>query len=97
MQPAETVTVQSQKKQECSLAIASIICGGLSFIFGFLTAIPAVICGHMALGDIKRNPDKYDTSARTLAIVGTVLGYFWIALTLLFILAIVFIAIAASV
>jgi len=87
MDSTNEVVTQYQKKQECSLAIVSIICGGLTFIFGFLTIIPAIICGHMALGDIKRNPDKYNSSAKTLAIVG-VLGYFSIVLTLLIILAI---------
>jgi len=88
-QPTQT------KKQECTLAIASVICGGLSFFFGIFTAIPAVICGHMALSELKRNPGKYDSSAKTMSVVGLVLGYVFIGITVLGILVFVVIFVVA--
>jgi len=62
------------------LAIASLIMGilgvlGLLACFGGVVGIPAVICGHMALGRIKRSGQ----GGRGLAIVGLVLGYLAIA------------------
>ncbi len=88
-QPAQT------KKEECTLALASVICGGLSFFFGIFTAIPAVICGHMALNELKRNPGKFDSSAKTMSVVGLVLGYVFIGITVLAILVFVVIVVAA--
>ncbi len=85
-----------QKKEESSLAIASVICGGLSLFFGLFTAIPAVICGHMALSDYKRNPGKYDSSAKSMSVAGIVLGYVFIGITVLMILAFVMIFVVAA-
>jgi len=84
------------KKEECGLAIASVICGGLSFFFGMFTALPAVICGHMALADFKRNPGKYDNSAKTMSIIGLVLGYVFIGLSVLAVLVFIMIFVVAA-
>jgi len=54
------------------MAIASLICG-LAFGIG---AIPAVILGHLAHGQIKRNGER----GEGLAIAGLVLGYLAIGL-----------------
>lgn len=64
----------NQIKQETSaLAIISLIFGVLTFIcLGFLGAIPAIICGHIALSKIKRSDSL---SGRGLAMSGTILGY----------------------
>lgn len=56
------------------LAIVSIVCGGLGFMTG-LSAIAAIITGHMALSQIKRTGED----GRGLAIAGLAMGY---ALTL---------------
>ncbi|MFO8012330.1 MAG: DUF4190 domain-containing protein [Phycisphaerae bacterium] len=65
------------------LAIASLILGILSMVcLGLLAGIPAVICGHMALGRIKQSGQ----GGRGLAIVGLVLGYISIVATIIFIL-----------
>ena len=64
----------NQIKQETSaLAIVSLVFGILTFIcLGFLGAIPAIICGHIALSKIKRSNFL---SGRGLAMSGTILGY----------------------
>jgi Domain of unknown function (DUF4190)/Domain of unknown function (DUF1707) len=56
------------------LAIASLICG-LTFGIG---AVPAVILGHVAHGQIRRNGER----GEGLAIAGLVLGYLGIGLWL---------------
>jgi len=91
----QTATPAAPVKQTCGLALASLICGGMSLFFGFFTALPAVICGHMALGDLRRNPDKYESSARGMAIAGLIIGYIFLVITVVFVLFFVF-AIAAS-
>ena len=58
------------------LAIASLILGLLSFCPNLLTAISAVICGHLALERIKRSEGIL--SGRGMAIAGLALGYFGI-------------------
>jgi len=96
VEKVEPVQPAPANKEECSLAIASVVCGGLSFFFGLFTAIPAVICGHKALNDINRNPDKYDSSSRTMSVVGLVLGYVFIGFSALFILVLMVILFAAA-
>lgn len=55
------------------LAIWSLVMGVLSIVCcGIFLSVPAVICGHMALGNINRNPAL---GGRGLAIAGLVLGY----------------------
>jgi len=55
------------------LAIWSLILGLLTFLFSIFTAIPAVICGHLALGKIKKSGGAL--SGRGMAIAGLVIGY----------------------
>ena len=60
-----------------SLAIASMVLGVAEFFTGGLTAIPAVICGHVARRQMKQTAQRGDG----LATSGLVLGYmaiiFW--------------------
>jgi hypothetical protein len=60
-----------------SLAIASMVLGVAEFFTAGLTAIPAVICGHIARRQMKQTPQRGDG----LATSGLVLGYmaiiFW--------------------
>lgn len=74
------------KKQTPGIAIASLVCGILSWVcVGLLAAIPAVITGHMALGRIKRSAGTL--AGRGMAIAGLILGYTSIvAMTVLLIL-----------
>lgn len=64
------------------LAVASLICGiaGVVLIWAIipvLASIAAVITGHMALGQIKRQPG---IGGRGLAIAGLILGYAVVAI-----------------
>jgi hypothetical protein len=78
-------------QQSNGLATASLVLGCLIFIFGFLTGIPAVITGHMALGRISQNPML---GGKGMAIAGLILGYLSIVGTICLVGA--FIAAAAN-
>lgn len=69
--------VPSGPPETSGLAITSLVLGILGFIGG-LTAIPAVICGHIACSNIKGSQGTQ--KGRGLAITGLVLGYMMIAL-----------------
>ncbi|RDV43302.1 DUF4190 domain-containing protein [Leifsonia sp. ku-ls] len=65
----------------------------ISLVGAFVFPLAGVICGHIALGQIKRTGE----SGRGLAIAGLVIGYVYLAFIVLFvILAIVAGVIAAS-
>jgi Tfp pilus assembly protein PilE len=67
-------------------AICSLVFGILSFLcFGFLTGIPAVICGHVARSNIRKSQGALAGSGMALA--GLILGYIGIVVTTLGILA----------
>jgi len=53
------------------LAIASLACGLALFVFGPLTAIPAIVFGHMARYQIKRTGEQ----GAGLALAGLILGW----------------------
>ena len=73
-----------QASLDKSLAIASVVCGGLSFVcFGMLLGIPAIITGVMARNRIKQDPTRYTGAG--LAMAGMVLGGISTALSLLWI------------
>jgi len=59
------------------LAITSLVLGVCGLIL-FITAIPAVICGHIACSNIKNS--KGAQKGRGLAIAGLVLGYIIVAI-----------------
>lgn len=68
-------------------SVACLILGIVSLVtchFGILFAIPGVICGHVALGEIKRSGGRQD--GRSLTVVGLVLNYIWLGLVLLLLL-----------
>ncbi|MGJ8634300.1 MAG: DUF4190 domain-containing protein [Luteolibacter sp.] len=74
--PHDTPMIPSHAQpQSCGLALTSMILGICGFLCG-LTAIPAVICGHLALGQIKRSHGMM--SGRGFAIAGLVTGYLMI-------------------
>ena len=67
-----------------SLAIWSLVLGILSLIcFTIFAGIPAVICGHKALSQIKRSGGAI--SGQGVAIAGLITGYIGIAWAILFI------------
>jgi hypothetical protein len=54
-----------------SFSIAAVIAGAL-FPLSFFSSIPAIVFGHFALDEIKKNPGR---TGRGLALVGLGLGY----------------------
>ncbi len=64
---AETLTGLS------SFSVAAVIAGCL-FPLSFFTSVPAIVFGHCALDEIKKNPGR---TGRGMAIFGLVLGYFF--------------------
>jgi predicted acyltransferase len=62
------------------LGIASMVLGILGWIY-LIPAILAVIFGHIAIKQIKREPVKY-SGGGGMATAGLVLGYIWIGLFL---------------
>lgn len=64
-------------------SIASLVCGIISLFmcyFGIIAAIPAVICGHLALKQI--NESAVPMGGRGMAIAGLITGYISVAITL---------------
>jgi hypothetical protein len=70
-------------------ALASLICGLCSIVMmmtclaGLLAAVPAVICGHLALKQIAEA--QWPMAGRGMAITGLITGYLSIVATLLFV------------
>jgi hypothetical protein len=62
-------------------AIASLVLGIVAMVtcyFGFLFAVPGVICGHIAMGKIKASGNRFE--GKGLALAGLILSYVWIGL-----------------
>ncbi len=66
------------------LALASIILAIASPFFCGLTALPAIVLGHLALPRIRREPERY--SGYPLAVAALVAGYAVVALTVVLVL-----------
>jgi hypothetical protein len=70
------------------MAIASMVCGIVSILMlfgcfiGIIAAVPAVICGHIALKQIREY--MLPMGGRGMAIAGLVTGYITIGITLVF-------------
>ena len=76
-QPSPTPTVPTKTS---GLAVASLVLGILGLCS--IGAIMAVVFGHVAINEIKRSNGSL--TGRGMAIAGLILGYFWLALVLLF-------------
>ena len=77
------------------LAITSFVLGLLSLVcFGFLTGIPAIICGHLAHSRARRAPGQYGGAGFALA--GLILGYVGLVLSLAILPAILLPALAQA-
>lgn len=69
------------------IAITALILGISSVaLFGPFTAIPAIICGHLALGQIKKSQTR---RGRGMALTGLIAGY---AVVLFYVLFITYLA-----
>ena len=82
-QPPPGVTMPPRTN---GLAVASLICGISQFVgFWLLASVPAVICGHMARRRIRLTGEQGDG----MALAGLILGWIGIALSVLFVAALV--------
>lgn len=67
-----------------ALAIWSLVLSLIGlFGCGFFSSIPAIICGHLAHGNIKKNPQLQGAG---MATAGLIIGYLTVALWLIFLL-----------
>lgn len=69
-----------------NLALWSLICGVCSLLCGLLTAIPAIILGHMGLSEIKKNPAL---KGHGMALSGLIIGYIVVVLFVVSLTAII--------
>lgn len=79
----ENQTVAAAEVKTAGTAVTSMVLGILSLLtcfLGILFAIPAVICGHVAKGKIKKSQGTLGGDGMALA--GLILGYIGIGLTL---------------
>ena len=82
--PAARATAVTPVARTNGLAIASLACGLAQFAFGPLTAIPAIVFGHMARHQIKRTGEQ----GAGLALAGLIFG--WATVILGIVLIVVF-------
>ena len=67
-----------------SLAVVSLVFGILSWcLLPFIGAIVAIICGHLARGEIRRSAPDNRIEGDGMAVAGLVLGYAQLALCIL--------------
>ncbi len=78
--PAARATTVTPVAKTNELAIASLTCGLVQFMFGPVAAIPAIVFGHMARHQIKRTGEQ----GADLALAGLILG--WAAVILVIVL-----------
>ena len=75
-------------KQTSNLAIISLVSGILGWtLVPWLGSIVAIITGHMARAEIRRNPDTMEGDG--MAVGGLVLGWLSIVLTVLVVIGII--------
>lgn len=70
----------AQPSRTSAFAVASLCFGLLVFCCWPLTAIPAIVCGHVAWGDIRRNGNL---RGQSMAVAGMSLGYFGLLISIL--------------
>jgi len=87
-QPVPAPPAAPAPKQTNVLAIISLVGGLLGWtLLPWLGSLAAVITGHMARAEIRRNPDTMEGDG--LAVAGLVLGWAMIIISVLAILAVV--------
>lgn len=64
------------QQKTSGLAIASLVCSLCSLVL-CIGCLPGIICGHLALGSIRRNPSL---KGRNLAMAGLVMGYLFLVI-----------------
>ena len=79
--------MNTQIKQTNNLAIVSLVSGILGWtLLPWIGSIAAIVTGHMARAEIRRNPDTQEGDG--LAVGGLVLGWGSVIITLLAVVAI---------
>lgn len=77
----------NQIRQTSTLAIVSLVAGLLGWtMLPMVGCIAAIITGHMARAEIRREPERLEGDG--LAIAGLILGWLGIALSVLVVVAI---------
>jgi hypothetical protein len=71
--PYAPYTIPLPARGTNGFAIASLVCGVLGLCSGLVGALPAIVFGHVALSQIKR--EEGIEEGRGLAIAGLVMGY----------------------
>ena len=79
--PAVPATAVTPVAKTNELAIASLACGLVQFMFGPVVAIPAIVFGHVARQQIKRTGEQ----GAGLALAGLILGWAAVILTIVLI------------
>lgn len=80
--------MQAPVRQTNVLAIISLIAGILGWtLLPILGSLAAIVTGHMARGQIRREPDRYDGDG--LAIGGLILGWASVVIAIVSIVVIV--------
>lgn len=92
--PVPQVVYQIQKGPAPGNAIASLICGIATFVVPILPAIPAIVCGHLALNEI--NNSQPPRSGTGMAVTGLILGYFSAVMMALMLVMLMFFGITIS-
>jgi hypothetical protein len=63
----------------------------VALVLGFVVPLGGIICGHIALSQIKRTGE----GGHGLALAGTILGYVFTAITILYIVGVIIFSVAA--
>lgn len=75
-------------RQTSALAITSLISGILGWtLVPWIGSLVAIITGHMARGEIRRQPERFEGDG--LALAGLILGYVMLALSLVGIIVVI--------
>jgi hypothetical protein len=79
-----------QRSTTSSLAIVSLVFGVLAWVMlPFVGALVAVICGHLARGEIRRAPVDQRLEGDGMAVAGLVLGYVQLTLSVLLVVFVI--------
>lgn len=70
-------------ERRSGMAVTSLVLGITSLLFSLLTAIPAIVCGHVAKARIRRDPEGFGGNG--MATAGLILGYLHVGLVLIMI------------
>jgi hypothetical protein len=90
---AQPAPVQARPQPTNGLAVASLVCALMQVFSLGITAIPAVILGHLARGQIRRTGERGDG----MATAGLVLGWLGIAFFVLLVVGVTAMATTHSV